>query len=413
MPQEEIEDLDRRLVELITQTMEDPNLRGRVCQVSSLTGHSQNTEEELERRFCSKILAPLQKRLENQQYLERRGKKGKKDKKKKQVVLGKVKVGEEGYYSLIFRENCPKQALGKLLWQIRWDPGEVPDRGELVLVIRLVWGEEPGSCVEFPFTPLVRNLRVQRDVRPIPPLDPETESPIFIDLEWVSCYKRDPLETWTVPGQVSEYAFFWEDHLYHSGFLKVNRGYTSKVRKKFLEKLEISQGTLEERHSRGRDFVADGARALLPVVEQIESQGKRPIFFYFGSEDGKILRLLFRDLLGDGAEDRFGYEDITARYSITNIGQMSLLHGLGVEFTHDFSSDMDVRALRLIYQVFSQAQTVQEAKNLLVGIQLQKMVLQSENPCRLEQYLHFFMKQPKTRRMLTRARELAQAFGQD
>ncbi len=402
MPPRNTDNIAQRLAGAITRTMVHPRLAESVCTIGAIAGHSKNNEYELERRFCGVIVSFL-----NEDLLIKKP-------KEKEYFLSKPKSLETGLTSFVLQDGFPNVRVGELVFDILWgepDP-QSPHLPTLDLYLELqLQGQEPVAQY-FPFTPLVEGLHVQGDRTPIRSLE-EEGSPIFIDLEWVSCYKKDPEETWVAPGQVSEYAFLWEDTSYHSGYLRVASHYTKKVRKKFLDKLEVSEATLLQRHSFGRGFIEDLQAEMLPILQHIQSQGKRPVFLYFGSEDGKILQRTFGEMLGEGEAETFLYRDVTQHYHISNFGQMALLNGLGVEFFHDFSPDMDVLALRLIYQVFSQAKTVEESLNLLVAIQFQKMVALCEMPERLEYYHDLFLSHWENQEMYHKARELGQAFREE
>ncbi len=177
------------------------------------------------------------------------------------------------------------------------------------------------------------------------------------------------------------------------------------MHKKLLKKMGLTPEIMIQRHSEGDSFSEEWSRAFLPLLSQCEKENI--VIFSFGSEDIKILK----KTLSGNLDKKISFIDLSQYFHVIHFGQMGILNGLGVSFTHDFSSFMDVKALYLIHQVFSLCATVEDSRNLQLSLQLHKMYLQSvelEHKEKLKKYLSLALNHPPTKYFFDKALEIAE-----
>lgn len=368
----------------IHQTMEDPNLKGHLAVLPPLSSHGHNSPKELEALFLEKICVFITKKMT--QYFS--------GSRKMFLLPIHEKELKGSLKSVVYWRKSPPIAVGALYLQVLLVDSQ----------LKVEFSMDITSCEVVTFTlplePQIQKLRAGKNSQLLPRLNPDTCRLLFIDLEWVSCYKGPNEKNVVDPDQISEFSFYTQDYFYNSGYLKVSKSYLKRMHKKLLDKMGISPELMQARHREGDNFLTQWEQAVLPLLEE----EKPTVFLSYGTEDGKILK----KLIPSGKKVQF--IDVSGHFSIFNFGQMALLNGLGVEFTHDFSSDMDVKALFLIYQVFSQCKTVEDSRNLQLALQLHKMLLystQEEDKEKLKIYLSFLLKQGKNQILFQNALDMA------
>ncbi|MFI3254763.1 MAG: hypothetical protein R3Y63_10570 [Eubacteriales bacterium] len=382
-------DFNNILKECLLSTMADPSLPKALSTLSPLSTHAHNSPKELERFFLEKICNLCTKHLIA--YFS--------GSRKLFLLPITNKEHPNGMKGVLYLRKDPPVAVGSLFLQI------VPEQGELFVEFHLnitSWQEETFSV---PLCPVLKGLSAPHNPQPLPRLDPDTHHLVFIDLEWVSCFKTTFEDKQVDPGQISEFSFLTENDFYTSGYLRVNESYLKRVHKKLLEKMGISPEIIYERHKYGVTFLEEWNRVLIPMMEQMEEENKTLVLLSFGTEDGKIFRKLFPP------NHPVKLVDVSGYFHIFHFGQMALLNGMGVTFTHDFSSAMDVRALFLIYEVFSTCETVEDSRNLQLALQLNKMYQQCLSPIdqeKLRIYLSLLEENPKTKAAFDLAISMAQ-----
>lgn len=174
--------------------------------------------------------------------------------------------------------------------------------------------------------------------------------------------------------------------------------------------MNITPEEMQNRHWYGSTFMEEWEDTLVPILDKFSHQ--TAVFLSFGTEDGKILRELFSPT----QLQKTKFIDVSGHYHIFNFGQMALLNGLGVTFTHDFSSDMDVKALYLIYDIFRHCKTVEDSRNLQLALQLRKMMLYSQEEKdkeKLEYYLSILLREERTRFLFENAIAFAEEMVKD
>lgn len=352
----------------IHETMHDPKLKKILSILEPLASHAHNSPRELEQCFLEKISVRITQTMIGHFSGMR----------KLFLLPLPNKTANPQHKSVLYWRKDPPVAVGALYSEIKRKDKEL-------------WVEftlEVDSKVEltYPLSPHIQTLRGPANKTPLPILNQAEQQLIFIDLEWVSCYKGSGETTHVDPGQISEFSFQTDDFFYYSGYLKVSSTYLKRMHKKLLVKMGISPELMQSRHRSGATFLEEWQRVMLPLFQKYPD--KTFVFLSYGTEDAKILKKLFTP----SQLKRIQLIDVSGHYAIFNFGQMALLNGLGVTFTHDFSSDMDVKALCLIYQVFAQCYTVEDSRNLQLALQVHKMQLQSpdeEDRKKLEIYLSY------------------------
>ncbi len=374
------------------ETMADPYLREYLSILPPLASHAHNSPKEIEHVFLEKICEVINKKL----VLHfPRGRKlfllALVDKEKKPILKAHV------YWT-----KDPPVEVGALSLCVSLDS----QSKESPLMVEFLW--ELHSCEpvagKYPLSPHISHLHRTVDSALLPRFNEEENRLIFIDLEWVSCYKGNDEKPCVNPQQISEFSFLTREHFYYSGYLKVLPSYLKRMHKKLLVKMGISPEEMQARHLYGKTFLEEWGETLIPMVEGAEE--KYCVFLSYGTEDGKILKKLF----APNQQRKVKFIDVSGHFEIFNFGQMAILNGLGVTFTHDFSSDMDVKALFLIYEVFSTCVTVDDSRNLQLALQFHKMFLQAqaeEDKQKLSYYLSYLLAEEKNRILFDNAVALA------
>lgn len=377
------------LLQGIQETMQDPKLKNRLSVLEPLASHAHNSPRELEQSFLEKIAIQITKKM-TQHFSGTR---------KLFLLPLPDKSGQSQHKSVLYWRKDPPIPVGKLFSCI------MADKGQLFVEFTVDIPSCETLTLRHPLTQHLHCLRGPKKNQPLPVLDESKEQLVFIDLEWVSCYKGSDEKSAVNVGQISEFSFQTTDLSYNSGYLKVNASYLKRMHKKLLEKMGISPETMQERHKEGATFLEEWHRVVLPLMEY--HQDKTFAFLSYGSEDGKILKKLFTP----AQMKKVKFVDVSGHYAIFNFGQMALLNGMGVTFTHDFSSDMDVKALCLIYQVFAQCNTVEESRNLQLALQLHKMQLLSpeeQDKIKLGLYLSYLLENPDIKELFQNALNYAE-----
>lgn len=363
------------LLESIKETMSDPKLKDSLSVLEPLASHAHNSPRELEQGFLEKISIRITKKMTK--YFG--------GTRKLFLLPLPDKSGNPTHKSVVYWRKNPPVPVGAVYSTIHVVEGKLV----VEFVIDLASCEE--ISLQLPLTEHLTPLSGETDPQLLPVLDEDMEQLVFIDLEWVSCYKGVSEKTWVDPGQISEFSFHSKDFFYYSGYLKVSASYLKRMHKKLLVKMGISQEIMQQRHAEGATFLEEWDRVMVPLME--ENKDKTFVFLSYGTEDCKILKKLFTA----NQAKRVKFVDVSGHYAIFNFGQMALLNGLGVTFTHDFSSDMDVKALCLIYKVFAQCKTVEDSRNLQLALQLRKMQHHSpieEDQEKLGIYLSYLLENP-------------------
>lgn len=372
------------LLESIHKTMNDAKLKDRLSILEPLASHAHNSPREIEQGFLEKISINITKKMASYFAGNRT------------LFLLPLpdKNGATQHKAVLYWRKNPPVPVGALYSRI------LREGTQLFVEFTLdICSCEPLSTT-VPLSHHIQGLRGERDRKLLPVLDEEKEQLVFIDLEWVSCYKGDSEKSWVDPGQISEFSFQTGDYFYKSGYLKVTANYLKRMHKKLLVKMGISPEIMQQRHKEGATFLEEWQGVMVPLMEQYPQ--KTFVFLSYGTEDGKILKKLFTPT----QLKKTKFIDVSGHYAIFNFGQMPLLNGLGVTFTHDFSSDMDVKALCLIYQVFAQCKTVEDSRNLQLALQLHKMQLQSqqeEDEKKLALYLSFLLENKEINQLFQNA----------
>ncbi len=377
-------DFKHILSQMISQTLGDKQLLQELCRVQPLASHAHNSPKELEQHFLEKISHHITKGL--CRYFSG----------SRTLFLLPIieKKGTSLLKSVIYWRKSPPIPVGYLFSAMLLE-------GDLLSVAFSleITGCEPLELV-FPFP--LPCLQAPANPKLLPKLSPDSQILVFIDLEWVSCYKKPSEGNQVALGQISEFSFLTQDSFYTSGYLQVNAAYLNRMHKKLLDKMGISSELMIERHSHGQSFVQAWETAFTPLLE-----GEKPVVLLsYGTEDRKILQ----KALSPSQEKRVQFIDVSGHYAIFNFGQMALLNGMGVTFTHEFSSAMDVRALYLIHQVFSHCHSQEDSRNLQLALQLHKMCLLSqdlEDKEKLEKYLSLVLANPRTQQLFHHAITLA------
>lgn len=289
--------------------------------------------------------------------------------------------------------------LGKISYKI--EDVDQPEGG-LQLIVQIKMKDKPRKIFTYSFSELLPYLAVAPNPTPLENIyDPEPLL-VLIDFEWINGFKIDSSSKYASPEQVTEYAMFAEDWAYESGFLKVDENIVRHIHRKLMEKQGLTKDILLKRHKDGPTMYQEFEEQIMPLWVQSQNEGKPLIFLYFGREDGEILRQLFTQ----EQQKSIGFIDFTSTYAISQLGQEAILKGLGAEFTHTFSSSMDVKALHLIAEVFRLPKTVEESRNLQNAISVHKMMGETENVTRLEKYQKMVMSVESTRTLYEAAANL-------
>lgn len=379
------------LEQSIRDTMADPKLKQKLAVIEPLASHAHNSPRELEQGFSEKIAVAITKNMMSHFAGMR----------KLFLLPLPDKTGSPRHKSVLYWRKDPPVPVGALYSHIQRKGQE--------LWINFTIDVETIQEISLPLSPHIQKIYCPPNKTPLPVLDPEKEQPIFIDLEWVSCYKGGGEKAHVDPGQISEFSFQTQEFFYYSGYLKVSASYLKRMHKKLLAKMGISPEIMQKRHKNGSTFLEEWQRVMLPLFQKYPE--KTFVFLSYGTEDGKILKKLFTPT----ELKRVKLVDVSGHYAIFNFGQMALLNGLGVTFTHDFSSDMDVKALVLIYQVFAQCQTVEDSRNLQLALQLRKMKIQSpeeEDQKKLDLYLSYLKNDPYINELFENAVGFAQELAE-
>lgn len=377
------------LEQSIHETMHDPKLKKKLSILEPLASHAHNSPRELEQGFLEKISIDITQKMIGHFSGMR----------KLFLLPLPNKTSNPQQKSVLYWRKDPPVPVGVLFSQVRLEGAE------LWVDFTLEVENTPTKTLSHPLTPHIQTLCGPKNKTPLPVLDHESQQLIFIDLEWVSCYKGSGEKTSVDPGQISEFSFQTNDFFYYSGYLKVSSTYLKRMHKKLLLKMGISPDIMQNRHKNGATFLEEWERVMLPMFQ--ENPDKTFVFLSYGTEDAKILKKLFTP----SQLKQIQLIDVSGHYAIFNFGQMALLNGLGVTFTHDFSSDMDVKALCLIYEVFAQCQTVGDSRNLQLALQVHKMQLQSpevEDQKKLEIYLSYLRNDPHIDKLFLNAVRFAQ-----
>lgn len=368
--------------------MADPKLAKDLCRLAPLASHAHNSPKELEQYFLEKISHKITKKISSQFSGNR--------------VLFLLPITEKKgvtvLKSVLYWRKRPPVPVGNLFSRIYLE-----DDG-LWVEFSLEMHEHTPECISFPLERHLPQLRAPHNPQPLPSLPPETHQLVFIDLEWVSCYKGAGENHQVELEQISEFSFYTEDCFYTSGDLKVAGNYLKRMHKKLLTKMGITPEEMVHRHQKGQSFPQEWDRVLSPLLDNSPKQ--HIAMLSFGTEDEKILQ----KALSPAQKEKVLFVDLSQHYAIFNFGQMALLNGMGVTFTHDFSSAMDVKALYLIHRVFSRCVTMEDSRNLQLSLQLHKMYLLCENPeekAKLYQYFQRTLAESETEGLFRYATELA------
>lgn len=369
-------DFQHILSQGITEVMEEKKLYQELSTISPLASHAHNSPKELEQYFLERIIHKITNYL-NGYFSGHRT-----------LFLLPIidKKGTSLLKSVIYWRKSPPIPVGYLFSSI------LLENNELSLSFSLELSGKEAVSFLFPFP--LPYLQARHNPKLIPKLSPDTQELVFIDLEWVSCYKKPSEGSHVALGQISEFSFCTQEDFYTSGYLKVNPTYLKRMHKKLLDKMGISTDLMVQRHSQGKSFEEAWEESFLPLL-----QGEKPVVLLsYGTEDRKILQ----KALSPSQEKKVQFIDVSGHYDIFNFGQMALLNGMGVTFTHEFSSAMDVRALYLIHQVFSHCDSQEDSRNLQLALQLHKMYLLSQEPedqKKLQKYLSLVLQQSRSKEL--------------
>lgn len=366
-------------------------------KISVLPNVSKNGEIEIERRIL-KIFHTMLTKLMNEQKVP-----------KGMLSAGKLKgTGGDFYANLLITSGLETdfQTIGKVFYKI------VDLEEDLELIFRIHVEERSPIVIHTDLSEKLPYLSVAPCQTPIVDIFNPEPRLVLVDFEWINYFKSSQTSKNTSPEQVSEYAIMTDDDVYDSGYLKVDSAIVKKIHQKLLEKQGVTKEMLLERHKHGvtgATMYDEFEHNILPLLGRSIEEGKPLIFIYFGREDGVILQQLFTEEQCKSIQ----FVDFTQLYAIVQLGQSSILKGLGVRFLHTFDAVMDVKALRLIIEVFRVAKTEEDSRNLQNAILVKKMIYGSQNPQRVEKYQKLIMNHPRTLELFEQALDVVEQYEKD
>lgn len=380
----------------VEQVLNDKNFLAQIHIIPVISNVSKQGELEIERRLMKKFHAAVVRRL-NQKNVH-----------KGVLTAAPLKVNSNEFVAtlIVERNNGTEfDNIGKIIYRVHQMP-EQSDTLELVIKIQLKDKEKQKKLMKYNLSAMLPVLHVQANKRELRNIHEPEPLLALIDFEWINCFKSVSEGKYAAPQQVSEFALLANGQVYDSGYLQVDSNIVKKIHKKLMEKQGLTMDTLKERHKEGKTMLEEYKDHLLPLLEESKSNNKALAFVYFGREDGEILKQLFPK-----TQWRYIYFlDFTQIYLISQLGQEAILKGLGMEFTHTFSSAMDVKALHLIVEVFKLAKTVEDTKNLQNAILVNKMISASQNPERVRIYQRLFLNHPRTKELYEEAQSIVRKY---
>lgn len=373
------------------QVINDPKLKKQLPLIKVMSNVSSQCEAEIERRMLRKLHSAMIKRI-NEAY-------------NPQGILSARSIKAQGgeFVSVLYvqmPDPLEFENVGKFSYKIS-ENGE-----KLQFTFKINMREEQKKEIVLDLEELFPYLSAPRNKTPLKNMYQSEHKMILIDFEWINCFKGKNGSKYAIPEQVSEFAIYCEGDVYDSGFLQVDGDFIRHIHRKLLEKQGLTKEILLQRHKSGSTMREEFNTHLRPALIECQQENKTLIFVYFGREDGEILKQLFKK--SQWKDIRF--VDFTQLYFIAQLGQEAILNGLGVNFTHTFSSAMDVKALHIIAEVFSLAKTVEDSKNLQNAILVSKMIAGSENPQRLKKYQALFLKNPATKTLFQDALNIVKKY---
>lgn len=385
------ENYGERIEKIFHQVTHDPLLKKQFPVIKVMSNVSSQCEVEIERRMLRKLHSAVVKRI-NETNLN-----------KGTLSARNIKFQSGEFVSVLYiqmPDPLEFENIGKFSYKI------VEKDENLQLIFKISIKEEPKRITEINLSSLFPYLAVQKNKTPLKNIYLPDQKMILIDFEWINCFKGNNGSKYAAPEQVSEFALYCEGDVYDSGYLQVSSDYIRHIHRKLLEKQGLTKEILLERHKKGCTMLEEFKTHLAPALKECQKENKVLVFVYFGREDGEILKQLFKK--SQWKDIRF--IDFTQLYFIAQLGQEAILNGLGVNFTHTFSSAMDVKALHIITEVFSLAKTVEESKNLQNAILVSKMIAGSENPERLRKYQQLFLNNQPTKDLFDEALSIVKKY---
>lgn len=383
----------------VEQIMKDKQFLAKFHHIPVVSNVSQKGELEIERRLIRKYHAAVVRRL-NQKAIHN-------------GVLTANSVKENGteFVSTIIVERITAvefDNIGKISYRVE-ESGEQQDQLELIVKIQLKDKDKQKKILRYDLSGMLPLLCVTPNKRLLHDIHNPEPLLTLIDFEWINGFKPASKNKYTSPEQVSEFALLADGEVYDSGYLQVDSTIVKKIHKKLMEKQGLTMEILLDRHKDGKTMYDEYEAQLLPLLDKSKREDKRLTFVYFGHEDGEILKQLFPKNQWKFIQ----FVDFTQVYMISQLGQEAILKGLDMEFTHTFSSSMDVKALHLIVEIFKMTKTIEESRNLQNAILVNKMISASQNPKRVRLYQKLFLNHPQTKELFEQAQVIARRYQEE
>lgn len=276
------------------------------------------------------------------------------------------------YYNLVIDEND----FGTVSLNINLKSNN------LFLTLFFKYGED-NKKFNYPINHIITQLKLPKNKTTVKLSAINPKTIIMIDFEWLQSYKKMD----KVSPLVSEFGFIVDDNYFYSDHLWIHPSNLNKINKILLKIMGISKEELLTRHNSGSSLTHTWTESLMPIFYDIIEKYDKVVFLSFGESD----HIIIKELIKKKYNKHIIYCDFREEYQ-TQLGQESLLQGLGANFTHKFHAGNDVKALAYIYKFFRQAEDLNEVHTLECLIRLNKNIVLNKEKEKAELYMKLFLK---------------------
>ncbi len=266
------------------------------------------------------------------------------------------------------------------------------DSNQLNLNLTFLY-EENTEQYSYTITNIIKKLCMPNNDKMVHISSNKNKNIIIIDFEWLQlCYK-----TKKIAPLITEFGVISNDNYFYSGHLWIHPLNLKKVNYGLLRALNTTKEELQLRHKKGLGINVTWNSSVIPILNKLLKKNKEVIFLTFGDNDHAILK----ELLDNKYNRQIKYCDFREVFQ-TQLGQESLLQGLGVEFTHNFHSGQDAKALNFLFDIFSQNKNINETQTLECLIRLNRNIILDKQQEISKFYMNLFLNDENNKKLWER-----------
>lgn len=260
--------------------------------------------------------------------------------------------------------------------------------GELLLTLDFM-NDESQEQYSYSISNLIQKLLVPAKPKVIKFNLIENTMMIKIDFEWLQSYGQVE----ELSSMVTEYGMVYGDNYYYSDALWLHPSKVRSVNKHLLRLMDTTKEELLERHSEAKQgMLVEWSNVVTPILDTFTNMDIG--FISFGDTDHTIIK----ELIYQKYEKRVKYYDFRDIY-YTQLGQESLLLGLGVNFIHQFHAGEDAKGLALLVDIFKETDNLYEVQMFEYLIRLNKNIVLENNIEKSEFYMQLFLQDERVKEL--------------